>query len=117
MTENKKTVEKYMEGFNASDHPKILSCLTDDIHWEMPGLFALSGKEAFDKEIENDAFVGRPAITVIRMVEENNIVVVEGAVQAARRDGGLLDAVFCDVFEMDDGKIKRLTSYLMEKAK
>jgi hypothetical protein len=25
MTENKKTVEKYMEGFNASDHSKILS--------------------------------------------------------------------------------------------
>ncbi len=117
MTENKKTVEKYMEGFNASDHPKILSCLRDDIHWEMPGLFSLSGKEAFDREIENEAFVGRPAITVLRMVEENNIVVVEGAVQAARTDGGLLDAVFCDVFEMDDGKIKRLTTYLMDKGK
>ena len=117
MTEIKKTVEKYMEGFNASDHSKILSCLTDDIHWEMPGLFSLSGKQAFDKEIENDAFVGRPAITVIRMVEENNIVIAEGAVQAARKDGGLLNTVFSDVFEMDDCKIKRLTSYLMDKGK
>jgi ketosteroid isomerase-like protein len=117
MTENKKIVEKYMEGFNASDHSKILSCLTDDIHWEMPGLFSLSGKQAFDKEIENDAFVGRPNITVMRMIEENNIVIAEGDVQAARKDGGLLDAVFCDVFEMEQGKIKRLTSYLMEKAK
>ncbi len=117
MTENKKIVEKYMEGFNASDYSKILSCLTDDIHWEMPGLFSLSGKQAFDKEIENDAFVGRPNITVMRMIEENNIVIAEGDVQAARKDGGLLDAVFCDVFEMEQGKIKRLTSYLMEKAK
>lgn len=39
MTENKKTIEKYMQGFRASDHSKILSCLTDDIYWEMPGFF------------------------------------------------------------------------------
>ncbi len=101
MTENKKTVEKYIEGFNASDHSKILSCLTEDIVWEIPGLFSLSGKQAFDKEIENDAFVGSPKINILRLVEENNIVVAEGAVQASRKDGGLLDAVFCDVFEMD----------------
>ncbi len=70
MTENKKTIEKYMKGFTASDHAKILSCLTDDIHWEMPGLFSLTGKEAFDKEIENDAFVSSPDIKIMRMVEE-----------------------------------------------
>ena len=27
MTENKKMVEKYMDGFNKSDHKQILSCL------------------------------------------------------------------------------------------
>ncbi len=36
MTENKRTVEKYMDGFRRSDHELILSCLTDDIEWEMP---------------------------------------------------------------------------------
>ena len=29
MTENKKTVEKYMEGFRRSDHQIILNCLTE----------------------------------------------------------------------------------------
>ena len=28
MTENKKTVERYMDGFRKSDHAQILSCLT-----------------------------------------------------------------------------------------
>lgn len=117
MTENKSTIEKYIEGFTATGHSKILSCLTDDIHWEVPGFFSLTGKQAFDKEIENDAFVGSPNITIMRMVEENNIVVAEGSVKCAKKDGGLLDALFCDVFEMDKGKIKRLTTYLMDKAK
>ena len=62
MTANKETVNKYIDGFRKSDHAMILSCLTDDIEWEMPGAFHLIGKEAFDKEIENDAFVGRPTM-------------------------------------------------------
>jgi ketosteroid isomerase-like protein len=74
----------------------------------------VTGKDAFDKEIENDAFVGSPTINVTRMIEEHDIVVAEGGVRAARRDGGLLNAVFCDVFEMQGAKIRRLTSYLMD---
>jgi ketosteroid isomerase-like protein len=114
MSENKATVEKYLDGFRTGDHALVLSCLTDDVVWEMPGFFHLVGKEAFDKEIENDAFVGRPAIAVTRVTEENDVVVAEGAVRSQRRDGGMLNAVFCDVFVMRRGKIARLSSYLME---
>ena len=53
MTENKRTVERYMDGFRTSDHAQVLACLTDDVEWEMPGAFHLRGQEAFDKEIEN----------------------------------------------------------------
>ena len=115
MTENKKTIGQYMDGFRASDHEKILSCLTDNIVWDIPGMFHLDGKEAFDREIENENFIGSPSIQITRMTEEDNIVVAEGAVQSRKKDGGLLDAVFCDVFQMENGKIKHLTSYIMNK--
>jgi len=115
MSENKQTVQKYMDGFRASDHEKILSCLTDTVTWYIPGAFNVSGKEAFDKEIENDNFVGSPTIQIIRMVEEDNIVIAEGVVQCKMKNGGLLDVLFCDVFHMENGKINHLTSYLMNK--
>jgi hypothetical protein len=54
MTENKKAVERYIDGFKKSDHAQILSCLTDDVEWIMPGAFHHVGKAAFDGEIEND---------------------------------------------------------------
>ena len=114
MTENKGTVEQYMDGFRKSDHELILSRLTDDIEWEMPGAFRLIGKEAFDKEVENDAFVGSPTITITRMTEENDVVVAEGSVRTQRKAGGSLSAVFCDVFVMQRGKIKRLITYFVE---
>ena len=114
MTENKKTVERFIEGFNKSDHAQILSCLTDEIVWDMPGAFRLAGKAAFDKEIENDAFVGKPVVALTRVVEENDIVVAEGTVRSKKKAGDELNAVFCDVFLMKNGKIDQLTSYLME---
>lgn len=114
MSRNKETVERYMEAFSRTDHAAILACLTDDVEWVMPGFFRLSGKSAFDAEIENDAFVGSPTIEVTRLVEEGDVVVAEGTVRAARKDGGTLDAVFCDVFEMRQGQIARLISYVLE---
>jgi ketosteroid isomerase-like protein len=111
MSPNKNTVEKYIDGFNKTDHAQILSCLTDDVEWLMPGAFHVAGRDAFDKEIENDATTGNPIVRITRLVEENDVVTAEGTVRVAWRAGGFLDAVFCDVFEMANAKIKRLTTY------
>jgi uncharacterized protein len=111
MSRNKQTVQKYIEGFNKSDHAQILSCLTDDVEWLMPGTFHLHGKDAFDKEIQNDAFTGNPTVRVTRMVEENDVVIAEGTVRVAWKHGGFLNAVFCDAFEMEDSRIRRLVTY------
>lgn len=111
---NKLTIEKYIDGFNKSDHQQILSCLTDDVVWEMPGFFHLEGKAAFDGEIENPAFEGKPIVVVTRMVEEDDVVVAEGTVESQRKGGEIFKAVFCDVFEMENNKIRKLTGYIAE---
>lgn len=116
MTKNKATVARYMDGFRASDHAAILSCLTDDVVWDMPGAFHLVGKDAFDREIENEAFVGSPTITISRMTEENDVVVAEGLVRTQRKEGAVLNARFCDVFVMHGGKIRQLITYFVEIA-
>jgi ketosteroid isomerase-like protein len=77
-------------------------------------MFQVQGKAAFDKEIENEAFVGRPTITTTRLVEEGDVVVAEGTARARKKEGGVLLVRFCDVFVFRDGHIAKLTSYLME---
>jgi ketosteroid isomerase-like protein len=114
MSPNQRTVQQYMDAFARTDRPEILGCLTDDVEWIIPGFVHLRGKDAFAGEIQNDAFVGSPTITVTRLTEEADLVVAEGGVRCARRDGGMLNAVFCDVFVMRDAKIRQLTSYLVE---
>lgn len=114
MTENKRTIERYMDGFRRTDHAHILSCLTDDVEWVIPGAFHARGQEEFDREIENPDFTGRPDIRVSRLVEEDDVVVAEGSVRAQRTSGAIMNLAFCDVFEMRGGRIRRLISYLME---
>jgi ketosteroid isomerase-like protein len=114
MTSNQRAVERYMDGFRRTDREQILSCLTDDVRWLIPGVFDVQGKDGFAGHIVDDGFTGSLEITVTRLVEAGDIVVAEGSVRAPRTDGTVMSLVFCDVFEMRGGKVRSLTSYLME---
>jgi ketosteroid isomerase-like protein len=114
MTPNQQTIGRYMDGFRRTDREQILSCLTDDVRWLIPGVFDVQGKEGFAGHIVDDGFTGSPEIVVTRLLEDGDAVVAEGSVRAPRIDGTVMRLVFCDVFEMRDGKIRSLTSYLME---
>ena len=97
-----------------TDHDLILSCLTDDVVWELPGHATLTGKAAFDKEIETDATVGSTRLTIDHLVEEDDPVVAVGGGQVARRDGDRLNFVFCDVFTFTGEKVSRPESYQVD---
>src|SRR6185295_18601239 len=71
MTPNKKTVAAYMDGFRKTDRAQILSCLTDDVEWIIPGAFHVRGKAEFAKHIVDEGFVGHPLITVSLLTEED----------------------------------------------
>ena len=100
MSANKQTVETYIDGFNRSDHAQILSCLTADIQWTVFGAYRLSGKEAYDSAIENPAFVGSPTVTIVRMVEEGDVVMAEMTVEVQRSNGETMRAAMGEVFVM-----------------
>jgi ketosteroid isomerase-like protein len=109
----KDLVETYFEGFRRSDHPQILACLTDDIAWDLPGYRHLTGKAAFDQEIENEEFVGSPTLTVDRLIEEGDTVVAIGDGEATHRSGRPHRFAYCDVFTFAGDRISRVESYLV----
>jgi ketosteroid isomerase-like protein len=110
---NKRTVERYIDGFNKSDHKQILDCLTEDIEWTVFGAFHLVGKDAYDKEIENPAFTGSPDITIVRMVEENDVVMAELELVAKPVNADPIRMVAGEVFVMRDALIKERRAYLI----
>ncbi|HWB71127.1 MAG TPA: nuclear transport factor 2 family protein [Egibacteraceae bacterium] len=113
MSARKDVVETYFDGFRRSDHRQILACLTDDVVWDLAGYRRLTGKDAFDQEIENDEFVGSPTLTVDRLVEEADTVVATGNGETTHESGQVHRFAFCDVFTFAGDDICRVESYLV----
>jgi uncharacterized protein len=113
MSSHKRLVERYCEGFRRGDHAMVLDCLTEDVTWYLPGYTTLHGKVAFDGEIENPSFIGRPTLVVTKLVEEAGTVVAVGTGDATRAGGAPFRFTFCDVFEFAGDRIDRVESYVV----
>jgi ketosteroid isomerase-like protein len=110
MSPNKKVIESY---FATIDRSKLAPLLTDDVEWVewVDGVPAsgsrLQGKTAYIQNSGDDEL----RTTITRMTEENKVVVAEGTVRVFKKDGKILTVRFCDIFELENGKIKRLDSF------
>src|SRR4051812_11775846 len=106
MSRNIDTVNTYLDGFRRLDHEQILSCLTDDIKWTVFGAFQLTGKDAYDKAIDGaPEFVDPPELNVVRMVEQDDVVMAELTGTVRRAAGGEMRMSMAEVFVMRQGKI------------
>jgi ketosteroid isomerase-like protein len=113
MSRNTETVERYLDGFRRNDHAQILSCLTDDIEWTVFGAFHLTGKEAYDAAIDGPGFVGPPRLEVVRMVEQDDVVMAELRGEAPRESGEVLRMSMAEVFGMRDGLIAERRAWVI----
>lgn len=114
MSENTRTVERYLDGFRKNDHDQILSCLTDDVEWTVFGGFHLTGKEAYDEAIEGPGFVPPPSLDVVRMVEQDDVVMAELTGSVQRDTGDVMRMSMAEVFVMRDAKIAERRAWVIE---
>ena len=114
LSRNKQTVLRYLDGYRGPDHEQILSTLTDDIRWTIFGAARLHGKAEYDANIEGPEFVGAPEIRIVRLIEENDVVMGELTVEVRRITGESMRAAMGEVFVMRDGLIAERRAYVIE---
>jgi ketosteroid isomerase-like protein len=113
MSANTDTVATYLDGFRRNDHAQILSCLTDDIEWTVFGAFHLTGKQAYDEAIEGPGWVGPPQLEVVRMVEQDDVVMAELLGTVPTDTGELRRLSMAEVFVMRGGKIAERRAWVI----
>lgn len=119
MSLNKKAVETYLSGVDNLDRSALLSCLAEDAERaEWADGFPESGIPQQGREaiIQN---VQRPSDVIMRseierLTEENNVVVSENIVRLSKKEEVFLTLKVCSVFELENGKIKRINSFTAE---
>jgi ketosteroid isomerase-like protein len=110
MSQNKKLVETYLASTNKS---MLDGVLAEDVEWVEwgdgvpPSGAVTRGKAAYLANYGDDELRGE----VHRLTEENNVVVAEGTAHVTKKDGRKLAVRFVDIFELENGKIKRKSSF------
>ena len=110
MSANKKLIETYL---STTDRSNLAPILADDVEWiewvdAVPASGSrVVGKAAFIQNSGTDELRSQ----ILRLTEEGSVVVAEGTVHVHKKDGKPLAVRFCNVFEVEGGKIKRLSSF------
>ena len=77
--------------------------------------FHLTGKKAYDKAIDGaPEFIDPPELEVVRMVEQDNVVMAELNGTAKRAAGGEMRMSMAEAFVMRDGKIAERRAWVIE---
>jgi ketosteroid isomerase-like protein len=113
MSAHQATVHEYMEGFKEGDHERILRCLTDDVLWIIHGHRTTTGKVEFDSEIVGADFEGKPILSVDRVFEDGDVVIVTGEGTGNHREAGPFRFAYNDLFTFRGDLIERVDSYVV----
>ncbi len=106
---NKKVVENYFYS-KGTEYAPLLADDVELVDWDVgvPASGAVTkGKAAFVQNRGNREFKSQ----ITRMTEEDNVVVAEGFARGAKKDGGTWTVHFCDTFEIEHGRVKRVSSH------
>ena len=110
MTSNKRLIENYL---GTTDRSKRAPLLAEDVEWVewadgVPATGVVTrGKEAYLKNYGDNELRGE----IHRLTEEGNVVVAEGTAHVTTKDGQTLSVRFVDIFEVENGKIRRKSSF------
>jgi SnoaL-like domain len=109
LSPNKKIVESYFYSKGTGYAPLLVEDV-ELVDWDagVPASGAVTGgKAAFVQNRGNREFKSQ----ITRMTEEANVVVAEGFARGTKKEGGTWTVHFCDTFEIENGKVKRISSH------
>jgi ketosteroid isomerase-like protein len=108
-TPNKALVRSYYES-KGTEYSRLLADDVVLIDWDIgvPVSGAVTrGKAAYLQNRGDREFQSQ----IVRMTEEGNVVVVEGFARGSKKEGGTWTVHFCDIYEIEDGRVKRVSTH------
>jgi limonene-1,2-epoxide hydrolase len=109
MSSNQQVVEAYFAS-TGTEYARVLAEDVELIEWADGGPASgvrTLGKAAFVENRGTREFQTQ----ILRMTSAGSVVVVEGVARGAKKEGGSWTVRFCDIFEVEDGKVARLNAF------
>jgi ketosteroid isomerase-like protein len=117
--ENKQLIQSVFTELAGGNGPPFMDALADDACWTVMGSTPWSrtyeGKRAITDKLMRPLFrqfADQYTARVIRVIAEDDIVVVEARGQVTTKSGKPYNQTYCYVFRLADGRVRELTEYL-----
>ncbi|WP_276134730.1 nuclear transport factor 2 family protein [Polluticoccus soli] len=111
---NKEIIRKVNDAFAKNDMETFLASCANDVRWSMVGAHGLVGADAIREDMKTNMPSQPPVFTVKHLIAEGEMVMCDGEMTMTQKDGKEWRGAFCDVYQMRDGKIQELNSYIVE---
>ena len=117
--ENKQLMQRVFAELSDGNGQPFMDALADDARWTVIGTSRWSrsyeGKRAIAEELMRPLFrqfADRYTARAVRIVAEDDVVVVEARGQVNTKSGRPYNQTYCYVFQLADGRVRELTEYL-----
>lgn len=113
--QNKQIVQQFTD-YLYKNNALAFSVLSDDVYVSWPGMGEIQGKENVTHFFEQNVPDKIVSKTIHHLVAEGNTVMGDGVI-VFEKSGATQTAHFADIYEIMDGKIAKLTSYIVMENK
>lgn len=107
-------VKEINEAFANGDVGSFDRYLAEDTRWQIIGISTITGKTNIMNSLGKNDLQEVPFVTAKEFTLEGSSIIVESRGQATRKSGSTYDAVYRDVYILENGKIRELTTYVIE---
>ncbi len=112
---NEEIVRAVVTAFDSSDNETILSHMAHDVQWLMLGSSTISGKEGMRTFFDEHPEIKILSITKDNFIFDGDIAVVNGEASCSGAGDKVYNMFYCDIYELQNSKVKKLTSYTVDK--
>ena len=117
--ENKQLMQRVFAELSNGNGQPFMDALADDARWTVTGTSPWSrsyeGKRAIADDLMRPLFrqfAGRYTARALRIVAEDDVVVVDARGQVNTKSGVPYNQTYCYVFQLAEGRVRELTEYL-----
>jgi ketosteroid isomerase-like protein len=113
----KEIVQQVIDAFDNNDVEKILSFFADDVTWTMKGssITIMNGKNEVEQFLGGMEDVKMVSSTKDHIIVEGKTAAVDGLVQCKGKNGEDMAMYYADFYELENDKVKTVTSYIVDK--
>lgn len=112
-----KLLQEFNEAFIRGNKEIVLNSVTDDIKWNMVGEDEISGIDAFERAFQEMPREGKIELTIKTIITHGITAAVEGTIHTTNDLEEKKVYAFCETYRFNkfkDGRIKEITSYIIE---